>query len=150
MDKEFFEDYTVGEKFVSPGRTVTEADIVNFAGFTGDWHEIHTNVSYAEKTMFGERIAHGMLVLTLGSALGLRLGYVVTPKSFIAFYGMDKVRFINPVKIGDTLRVEIEILGADAKDDKRGIITSEARIKNQRDEDCCIYIGKVLCGRRPA
>ncbi len=150
MEKEFFEDYTVGEKFESPGRTVTEADIVNFAGFTGDWHEIHTNVDYASQTIFGERIAHGMLVLTLGSALGLRLGNVMTPKSFIAFYGMDKVRFVGPVKIGDTLHVEIEVIETKAKDDSRGVITSKASIKNQRGEDCCIYIGKILCGRRPA
>lgn len=149
VDKEYFEDYTVGEKFVSPGRTVTEADIVNFAMFTGDWHELHTNVEYAKNTFFGQRIAHGMLVLTLGSAQGLRIGNVVTPKSFIAFYGMDKVRFTAPTFIGDTLRVEIEVIDLQAKDDTKGVVTSQARIKNQRDEDCCIYIGKVLCGRRP-
>ncbi len=149
MNKDYFEDYEVGEEFVSPGRTVTEADIVNFAGLTGDWHEIHTNVEYAEKTFFGKRIAHGMLVLTLGSAQGLRLGNVMTPTSFIAFYGMDKLRFTAPVFIGDTLRVEVEIIETKAKDDQRGVVTSQARIKNQRDEDCCIYIGKILCGRRP-
>ncbi len=149
MEKDYFEDYKVGEKFVSPGRTVTEADIVNFAGFTGDWHEIHTNVEYAEKTFFKKRIAHGMLVLILGSAQGLRLGNVMIPKSFIAFYGMDKVRFTAPVFIGDTLRVEVEIIETRAKDDQRGIVTSQSRIKNQRDEDCCINIGKILCGRRP-
>ncbi len=148
MEKEYFEDYAVGEKFRSSGRTITESDVVNFAGFSGDWHELHTNLDYAEKSTFGERIAHGMLVLSLGSALGLRIGSVVTPKSFIAFYGMDRVRFVNPVKIGDTLYMELETIETNAKDDKRGVITTESHIVNQRGEDCCIYIAKMLCGRR--
>ncbi len=148
MEKEYFEDYAVGERFRSSGRTITESDVVNFAGFSGDWHELHTNLDYAEKSTFGERIAHGMLVLSLGSALGLRIGNVVTPKSFIAFYGMDRVRFVNPVKIGDTLYMELETIETNAKDDKRGVITTESHIVNQRGEDCCIYIAKMLCGRR--
>ena len=61
MEKDYFEDYTVGEVFVSPGRTITEADIVLFSAFTGDWHPLHTDVEYAAKTPFKERIAHGML-----------------------------------------------------------------------------------------
>ncbi len=149
MEKDFFEDYTVGEKFVSPGRTVTESDITAFAGFTGDWHELHTNREYAEKSIFGERVAHGVLVFALGSALGLRLGkYVLTPRSFIALYGFERVRFVNPVKIGDTLHLETEIKEMIEKDEKRGVFVSENFIKNQRDEDCCIYMAKVLCGRR--
>jgi 3-hydroxybutyryl-CoA dehydratase len=149
MEKEYFEDYVTGEKFKSPGRTITESDIGTFAGFSGDWHELHTNLDYAKKSIFGERIAHGMLVLSLGSALGLRIGSVVTPKSFIAFYGMDKVRFVNPVKIGDTLYNEMETTETKAKDDGRGVVTTEAHIVNQRGEDCCVYIAKMLCGRRP-
>ncbi len=149
MEKEYFEDYLIGEKFRSSGRTVTESDIVNFAGFSGDWHELHTNLDYAEKSIFGERIAHGMLVLALGSALGLRIGSVVTPKYFIAFYGMDKVRFVNPVKIGDTLHMELETIEAKEKDNQKGVITTESHIVNQRGEDCCVYIAKMLCARRP-
>ena len=82
MDKSYWEDFEIGEKIVSPGRTITEADLVMFAAFTGDWHPIHTDVDYASKTLFGERIAHGMLVLVVGSALGFRLGqYVMMPRS---------------------------------------------------------------------
>jgi 3-hydroxybutyryl-CoA dehydratase len=73
----------------SPGRTITETDIVMFAAFTGDWHPLHTNVEFAKKTIFGERIAHGMLTLCVGSALMFRLGmYAALPKSLIAFYGL--------------------------------------------------------------
>ena len=63
MEKLYFEDYTLGERFVSPARTITEADIINFASLTGDWHPLHTDVEYAKSTPFGERIAHGMLTL---------------------------------------------------------------------------------------
>ncbi|MBT7697561.1 MAG: dehydratase [Desulfobacterales bacterium] len=150
MEKEYFEDYTVGEKFITPARTITETDIGMFAGLTGDWHELHTNVEYAKDTPFGVRIAHGMLVLAVGSALSMRLGkYVTTPKAFIAFYGMDSIRFIAPTKIGDTIHLEFEVAELTEKDDKRGVITSKNTIKNQRGEECCVYISKVLAGRRP-
>ena len=148
MEKESFEDYKVGEKFISPGRTITETDIVMFAAFTGDWHPLHTNVDYAEKTAFGQRIAHGMLTLCVGSALIFRLGaYVALPKSFIAFYGMDKVRFTGAVKIGDTIRCETEVVELQEKDDKRGVIVSQNNIKNQRGEDVVVYTTRALVGR---
>ena len=148
MEKESFEDYKVGEKFISPGRTITETDIVMFAAFTGDWHPLHTNVDYAEKTAFGQRIAHGMLTLCVGSALIFRLGaYVALPKSFIAFYGMDKVRFTGAVKIGDTIRCETEVVELQEKDDKRGVIVSQNNIKNQRGEDVVMYTTRALVGR---
>ena len=151
MERTYLEDYTVGEKMVTPGRTITEADLVMFSAFTGDWHPLHTNVEYAGKTAFGERIAHGMLVLAVGSALVFRLGqYVYTPKSFIAFYGMDSIRFTGPVKIGDTIHLEVEFVELKNKDDKRGIVTCRNTIKNQRGEDCCVFVAKFLCGRRPA
>ena len=149
-EKNYWEDYEVGEKMISPGRTITEADLVMFSAFTGDSHPLLTNLEYASKTPFGERIAHGMLVLVVGSALGFRLGeFVMLPRSFIAFYGIDKVRFTGAVKIGDTIHREEEIIEATAKDDKRGIITSKSSIKNQRGEDCCVFVSKFLCGRAP-
>ena len=150
MEKLYFEDYTVGEKMVSPGRTITEADITMFAALTGDWHQLHTDVEYAKKTPFGERIAHGMLTLCVGSALIFRLGaHVALPKSFIAFYGMDSVKFLGPVKIGDTIHCVVEIAALEIKDDKRGVIVSQNSIKNQRDEDVIVYSTRALAGRKP-
>ena len=150
MEKLHFEDYRLGEKFTSPGRTITEADIVMFSALTGDWHPLHTNVEYAKKTPFGDRIAHGMLVLCVGSALVFRLGaYVALPKSFIAFYGMDSVRFTGPVKIGDTIYCEVEIDSLDPKDEKRGVISYRYFIKNQRNENVVVFNAKALVGRRP-
>jgi acyl dehydratase len=149
MEKNYFEDYTLGEVFVSPGRTITETDIVLFSAFTGDWHSLHTDVEYAAKTPFKERIAHGMLSLVVGMALLFRLGpYVVLPKSFIAFYGMENVRFTGPVKIGDTIHCEMTIKSLTEKDAKRGIIEAENVIKNQRDEEVIVYVTKILVGRK--
>ncbi len=151
MEKTYMEDYAVGEVLVSPARTITESDIHAFASLTGDWHPIHTDVEFAKQTPFGERIAHGMLTLCVGSALMFRLGqYVSLPKTFIAFYGMDSVRFVNPVKIGDTIRCEVEITALEEKDAKRGVIVSKNMIKNQRGQDVCVYTTRALVGRKPA
>ena len=150
MEKLFFEDYAVGEAFKSPARTMTETDIVLFASLTGDWHPIHTNVEYAKKAFFGERIAHGMLTLCVGSALIFRLGpFVALPKSFIAFYGMDSVRFTGPVKIGDTIHCVVQVEKLEAKDDRTGVIVSKNFIRNQRDEDVVVYPPRALVGRKP-
>jgi 3-hydroxybutyryl-CoA dehydratase len=150
VEKLFFEDYAVGEQFKSPARTMTETDIVIFAALTGDWHPIHTNVEFAKKAFFGERIAHGMLTLCVGSALIFRLGpFVALPKSFIAFYGMDSVRFTGPVKIGDTIHCVVQVEKLEAKDDKTGIIVSRNSIRNQRDEDVVVYTTRALVGRKP-
>lgn len=149
MEKDFFDDYAIGEKFISPGRTITEADISTFAGLTGDWHPLHTNVEYAKDTVFEERIAHGMLTLCVGSALLFRLGNNVTiPKSFIAFYGMDSVRFTGAVKIGDTIRCEFQVTDLQVKDEHRGVIVAKNVIKNQRNEEVVIYTTRALAGRR--
>lgn len=150
MEKLFFEDYTVGETMKSPARTITETDITFFAMLTGDWHPIHTNVEFAKKTFFGERIAHGMLTLCVGMAQIFRLGpYVALPKSFIAFYGMDSVRFVGPVKIGDTIHCEVLVEKLDEKDEKSGVIVSKNSIKNQRGEDVVVYTTRALVGRKP-
>jgi acyl dehydratase len=150
LEKLYFEDYEVGEVFVSPGRTITETDIVMFAAFTGDWHPLHTNIEFAANTPFKERIAHGMLGLTVGSALIFRLGpYVFLPRSFMAFYGMESIRFTAPVKIGDTIHCEVKVKSLAEKNDKLGIIDHENVIKNQRGEDVIVFITKILAGRKP-
>ena len=77
MEKHWLEDYAVGETLVSPARTLTESDVHAFAALTGDWHPLHTDVPYASASPFGERIAHGMLVLVVGSALAFLAAVVV-------------------------------------------------------------------------
>jgi len=148
---EYLDDYSVGEKLISPARTITETDIVNFAGLTGDWHPLHTDTTYAAKTPFGSRIAHGMLTLSIGMALSFRLGPYssVLPKSFIAFYCMDKIRFMAPTRIGDTIHCEVEVIEITDKGNDKGVLTTRYLIKNQKREVLISFIMKLFCGKRP-
>ena len=134
-EKSYLEAFKVGEKTISPGRTVAEADIVMFAGISGDWNELHTNAEYMKNSPFGQRIAHGMLTLSIASGLSLR-GRRRKPLEVLAFLGMDKVRFTAPVFIGDTIRVESEILEVRSSKSRpeTGIIRFENTVRNQRDE----------------
>lgn len=153
MSKEhlYLDDYVLGEKIISPARTVTEADIVAFAGLTGDWHPLHTDVEYAAGTPFKGRIAHGMLTLSIGMALPFRLGPFSSylPKSFIAFYGMEDVRFTAPTRIGDTIHCEVEVVGIMHKGNEKGILTVHNQIKNQKGETVVSFVMKLFCGKKP-
>jgi len=137
---------------VSPARTITEGDLVNFAALTGDWHPLHTDVEYAARTPFKGRIAHGMLVLSIGLSLPFRLGQYSSylPKSFIAFYGMEGVRFTAPTRIGDTIRCEVEVIEITDKGKDAGVLTVRNRIVNQKDETAATFVMKLFCGKRPA
>jgi len=148
---EYLDDYSIGEKIISPTRTITETDIVNFASFTGDWHPLHTDIEYAAKTDFKGRIAHGMLVLSVGMALPFRLGPYssLLPKSFIAFYGMDEVRFTAPVKIGDTIHCEVEIIEIVDKKNDKGVLITKNLIINQKNKVVLSFKMKLFCGKKP-
>ena len=135
----YFEDFSIGEKFETRGRTITEADIVNFAAFSGDWYPLHVDVEFAKTTPFGERIAHGLLVLSATSGL-----MPLSDMAILAFYGMDRVRFTAPTKIGDTLHVQLEVLEKRDKGELGGVVTLRSNVKNQRGEDAAISILKVL------
>ena len=142
--KKYFDDFKVGDKMApTRARTVTETDIVNFASLTGDWYPLHTDVEFAKKSMFGERIAHGMLVLSIASALAPPYDL-----AFLAFYGIDRVRFIAPVKIGDTIHVEAEVIDKKEREGNTGTITLRAYVKNQRDENVTVWDAKVLLAKR--
>jgi len=149
-EKSYLEDFKVGERAVSPGRTVTEADIVMFASLSGDWNELHTNAEYMKNSVFGQRIAHGMLTLSIASGLGFRTRGR-PPVEVLAFLGMDKVRFVAPVFIGDTIRVESEVI--EARPSKSmpgaGILKSKNTVKNQRDEDVATWETALMVSMRP-
>jgi len=138
-----FEDFEVDDKTISRGRTVTETDIVLFAAFTGDWHPLHTDAEFAKKAPFGERIAHGFLSLSVASGL-----LPLSEMAIIAFYGMDKVRFVGPVKIGDTIHVEMEVIEKKDRDQNSGVVSFKQTIKNQRQEDIAISILNVLIAKK--
>jgi len=144
---QFFEELQEGETRRSRGRTVTETDIVNFAALTGDWMELHVNEEYARQSYFGRRIAHGALIFSLSTGLAVRMGTV--DDTVIAFYGVDKLRFVKPVFIGDTIWVRETVQGKTVKDDRGGIVTLLTEVVNQRDEVVLAYTGKVLIKRKP-
>ena len=141
-----FEEFQLGEKTVSRGRTVTEADIVNFASFTGDWYPLHTDLEFAKKSQFGERIAPGMLVLSL--ATGLFSPEHITKWAFVAFYGMDRVRFTAPVKIGNTLHVELEVIEKQDRGEHGGVVSFRESVINQREETAAVCSLKLLIAKR--
>ena len=150
MGKNYFEDYHVGELFKSPGRTITEADIILYSSLTGDWWEGHTNVEFAKKGVFGERIAHGMLTLCIGTSLLFRLGdNLFLPKYFIANYGIEKLRYTAPVMIGDTIYCNAKVIEMNPKDEKRGVLTYDIKILNQKNDEVLVYLEKVLVERKP-
>jgi 3-hydroxybutyryl-CoA dehydratase len=100
-----FEDVNVGDAFVSRGRTVTEADIVNWCALTGDWHVLHSDAHYAAGSRFGQRIAPGILVYALAAGLGVP----ADTTTVIANCGADDLRFLAPTVIGDTLHLEARV-----------------------------------------
>lgn len=143
----FFEDFTPGEETITPGRTITEADIVNFAGLTGDWYELHVNVEYAASTPFKQRIAHGALIFSISTALNVR---VMPPgNTLIAFYGVDKLRFVKPTFIGDTIHCKTKVLEKTERDAAGGVVASLCEVINQRGEVVISYTSRALWRRRP-
>lgn len=147
--KSHLEDFTVGERATSPGRTVTEADIVMFAALSGDWSELHTNAEYMKDSLFGERIAHGLLTLSIAYGLALRTRGT-PPINVLAFLGIDKVRFMVPVLIGDTVKVESEVIEARPSKSmpRAGILKFKNTVKNQREEDVASWETTVMVSRR--
>jgi acyl dehydratase len=129
----YFEEFEAGQRVVSPGRTVTEADIVNFAGLTGDYNTIHTDAEYSKETVFGQRVAHGLLIVSIVSGLAVRTG--VLEGTVIAFREILSWKFSKPVYIGDTIHVVMEV--EEKKPLPRlggGSVTLGIKVQNQDDE----------------
>ena len=122
----YFEAIEEGETFtVEAARTITEADIVNFAGLSGDFHPLHMSAERGEASDFGERIAHGNLVFSVAEALVADMN----PRSFS--YGYDSLRFVNPVGIGTTLTVHREVVETEPYNDDLGRVVYEYVVEDQ-------------------
>lgn len=127
-----FEEFEVGLKLRTAGRTITEADIVNFAGLSGDYNQIHTNEVHAAADTFGRRVAHGLLVQSIATGLAVQAG--VIEGTVLAFRELD-VKFSLPVFIGDTIHVDIEIVETKAFPRLNGgNITMKFAVVNQEDK----------------
>jgi acyl dehydratase len=141
-----FEDFALGQKSTTRSRTITEADIVNFAGLSGDFVELHVSEEYARQGPFGRRIAHGMLVLSISSGLSVQMGQ--TTDTVIAFYGIDRLRFTKPTFIGDTIHVEKEVIATERKEGARGVVTFNTQVLNQNGEPVIVYQDKLMVKAR--
>ena len=145
MSIRYFEDYDERE-IITSGRTVGEADIINFAGLTGDWGQMHTNAEYASKGVFGQRVTHGALTFSVSTGLIVRAG-VLEEESFVAFYGVENIRFLGPVFIGDTIHCNCQMIEKKEKE-KIGVVSIKVRTLNQRGQDVLICTMKIAVKKR--
>lgn len=132
----------VGQEFRTRGRTITEADVVAFSALTGDWHPQHADAEWAARSDFGERIAHGMLVLSF--AIGL---VDLDPERVMALRRVTKATFKAPVRLGDTIRVEGKVGELRPVDDRAGLVDTSWRVLNQHGRAVAVF-GVELLWRR--
>lgn len=127
-----YEEFEIGEQFLSPSRTITEADVVIFAGVSADWNPLHTDEEFARRTPFRKRIAHGMLINSIASGLGNQTG--VFDGTTIALMEMV-IRYKDPVFFGDTIHLELTVRDKrETSSVRRGIVVFATSVKNQRGE----------------
>ncbi len=144
----YFEEFEVGQVYTSVGRTITESDIVTFAGLSGDYNQIHTDAEFTKTTPFGQRVAHGLLVTSIASGLVTLSGLI--EGTVIAFREMASWKFTKPVFIGDTVHVQSEIVST--KGLRRlggGAVDLEVSVLNQKEEVVMKGIWKVLIASKP-
>jgi acyl dehydratase len=127
----FFEDLAVGQEYTSPGRTVTETDVVLFAGLSGDYNVLHTDAEHMKASLFGERIAHGLLGLAIQQGLASR----GEPTAARGCFAGIKWKFKGPIRLGDTIHVRSRIAGLeDGTVAGQGLVTVERQVINQHGE----------------
>jgi acyl dehydratase len=129
----YLEDLAAGQVFVTPGRTITEADVVSFAAWTNDNNQVHTDAEFAKTTRYGQRVVHGMLGASLCLGLIARTG--VFEGSAVALLGIDGWRFTAPIFIGDTVTCTVEILSTrPTSSGRNGIVERRVTLRNQKSE----------------
>ena len=143
----YLEDLEVGFSLQTAGRTITEADVMAFAGLTGDFTELHTNEEFARTTPFGRRIAHGALVFGITIGLTTRTNFL--DDTIVAFSRVDNLRFLKPVFIGDTIAVQKTVIAVEDRSPLQGSVAFDTRVRNQRGEIVLAYVDKLLVRRRP-
>lgn len=141
-----FDEFNVGDEFYTASRTITEADVVSFAGLSGDFNPLHTNEAFMQNSPFGTRIAHGVLSLAVATGLANQLG--IFEGTTVAVLEMV-TRFTGAVKFGDTIGLVLKI--ADKKETKRpdkGIATVEIKVLNQRSESIMEGTWLIMLARK--
>ena len=144
LDK-YFDQLAVGDEFAgSRGRTVTETDIALFSSVSGDWNPLHNDAAFAAEGPFGTRIAHGLLLVSMMTGMAPISGQAV-----VALYGFEKVRFVHPVLLGDTITYRSKISALQPKGDGRGLADLDFEIFNQHENVCVVGTIKILLHRTP-
>jgi acyl dehydratase len=144
----YFEEFETGMRINTPGRTITEGDIVNFAGLTGDFNLIHTDAVYSTSSPFGQRVAHGLLGLSIASGLGTRTG--VLEGTVMAFREIDEWKFVKPIFIGDTIHAVMEVTETKAMPRiGGGVVALKLDVVNQKDEVVMKGVWTVLILSKP-
>ncbi len=144
----YFEEFETGQQFVTVPRTVTESDITGFAGLSGDYNQIHTNAEFARTTPYGQRIAHGLLVLSIASGLANRSG--ILEGTVLAFREINEWKFVKPVFIGDTVHVVLNVTETKALPRiGGGACTLVLEVQNQKSETVMKGAWTVLVMSRP-
>jgi len=144
----YFEEFQPAQKIITAGRTVTEADVVNFAGLSGDYNQMHVDEAYSQKTTFGKRVAHGLLVVSIVSGLAVQTG--VMEGTVMAFREINEWKFARPVFFGDTVHAVLEV--REKKELRRiggGSVTIDLDVINQNDEVVMKGVWVVLIAARP-
>ncbi len=144
----YFEEFETGQRVVTAGRTITESDIVTFAGLSGDFNQIHLDAEYSKSALSGQRIAHGLLVLSIAEGLVVQTG--IMEGTIMVFREITEWKFIKPVFIGDTIHVEVEI--KETRPMSRlsgGLVAIELDVKNQHGDRVMKGTWSALFQSRP-
>ena len=133
MSGKYFDDWILNEEFSTPTRTITETDVVMFAALSGDYNELHTSVEATRKNQFGQRIAHGLLILSISHGLLFRTGFL--DQTAIAFLSVGDWKFQAPVLFGDTIFVKFKVSDKKVSKSKtdRGVVTLHLEVVNQHN-----------------
>jgi len=143
----YFGDLNIGDEFLTVSRTVTETDIVNFCGISGDFNQLHTDVEFAAESPFGQRIAHGMCGMAIVSGCLNRSGII--EGTTVAFKGIKEWSFKSPIFINDTVYVKIKVIAKlEGKKPDRGLISFWLSLMNQRREVVMEGQWDILMSRR--
>ena len=144
----YFDDFELGDRFTTASRTIVQDDIDVYSKLSGDNHPMHTDAAVAAREIFGALSAQGCLTLSVATGLEYSL---IGPdiRGILAFSGLDRVRFLRPVLLGDTVHLEGEVTALEPKGDDRGLVVIHQEIKNQRGETAVILDKRMFHKRRP-
>jgi 3-hydroxybutyryl-CoA dehydratase len=144
LDK-YFDKLAVGDVFAGTrGRTITETDIALFSAVSGDWSPLHNDAAFAAEGPFGSRIAHGLLLVSMMTGLA-----PISARAVIALYGFDRIRFVKPVLLGDTITYTSRVSALEPKGDGRGVADLEFQVCNQHQNVCVAGTIKLLLHKSP-